>query len=209
MSDLGSFKRAWFPKLLLIRYCSSFTKFSQMWRHQIGNTLTRQNFRVQCFCYTSLQQATYLKPVTCEISEREDTAIFVICILLTCKIFCIITVRVYEARAKTCTFPECLLVPYLCVFYCDVVELGSYGNLKYYDTMTEEGKKYFRIVCYQLFLKPFKCFLCVYLFLHFLVLFLVSSFLNNSFLHVFIDGIISYGSFFKFFFSAFQFCCFR
>lgn len=32
------------------------------------------------------------------------------------------------------------LVPYLCVFYCDVVELGSYGKLKYYDTMTEEGK---------------------------------------------------------------------
>ncbi|RMC19276.1 hypothetical protein DUI87_03883 [Hirundo rustica rustica] len=26
------------------------------------------------------------------------------------------------------------------VFYCDVIELGSYGNLKYYDTMTEEGK---------------------------------------------------------------------
>ncbi|KAJ7423685.1 Sodium/potassium/calcium exchanger 2 [Pitangus sulphuratus] len=54
--------------------------------------------------------------------------------------FCIITVRAYEAHAKTCTYLECLLVPYLCVFYCDVVELGSYGNLKYYDTMTEEGK---------------------------------------------------------------------
>lgn len=39
------------------------------------------------------------------------------------------------------------LVPYLCVFYCDVVELGSYGKLKYYDTMTEEGKNDFRIVC--------------------------------------------------------------
>ncbi|KAH0628346.1 hypothetical protein JD844_009364 [Phrynosoma platyrhinos] len=26
------------------------------------------------------------------------------------------------------------------VFYYDIVELGSYGKLKYYDTMTEEGK---------------------------------------------------------------------
>lgn len=43
------------------------------------------------------------------------------------------------------------LVPYLCVFYCDVVELGSYGKLKYYDTMTEEGKNYFRIVCIGFF----------------------------------------------------------
>lgn len=43
------------------------------------------------------------------------------------------------------------LVPYLCVFYCDVVELGSYGKLKYYDTMTEEGKNDFRIVCIGFF----------------------------------------------------------
>lgn len=66
------------------------------------------------------------------------------------KFFCI-AVEVYEAHAKTCTFLECLLVPYLCVFYCDVVELGSYGNLKYYDTMTEEGKKYFRIIRISIF----------------------------------------------------------
>lgn len=43
------------------------------------------------------------------------------------------------------------LVPYLCVFYCDVVELGSYGKLKYYDTMTEEGKNDFTIVCIGFF----------------------------------------------------------
>jgi hypothetical protein len=34
---------------------------------------------------------------------------------------------------------------------CDVVELGSYGKLKYYDTMTEEGKNDFRIVCIGFF----------------------------------------------------------
>lgn len=79
---------------------------------------------------------------------------FRICVSLSWKMFCIITVPVYEAHAKTCTFLECLLVPYLCVFYCDVIELGSYGNLKYYDTMTEEGKKYFRIVCMRFFWSP-------------------------------------------------------
>lgn len=47
------------------------------------------------------------------------------------------------------------LVPYLCVFYCDVVELGSYGKLKYYDTMTEEGKNDFRIVCIGFFFFSF------------------------------------------------------
>uniref|UniRef100_A0A674JW24 Solute carrier family 24 member 2 n=1 Tax=Terrapene triunguis TaxID=2587831 RepID=A0A674JW24_9SAUR len=44
------------------------------------------------------------------------------------------------SHVQMCRFLECLLVPYLCVFYCNVVELGSYGKLKYYDTMTEEGK---------------------------------------------------------------------
>lgn len=51
------------------------------------------------------------------------------------------------------------LVPYLCVFYCDVVELGSYGKLKYYDTMTEEGKHDFKIVCigFLLFIMSVAC----------------------------------------------------
>lgn len=89
--------------------------------------------------------------MTCEILEGESSGISVICVSLSWKMFYIITVPVYEAHAKTCTFFECLLVPYLCVFYCDVIELGSYGNLKYYDTMTEEGKKYFRIVCISFF----------------------------------------------------------
>lgn len=80
----------------------------------------------------------------------KGTSISVLHVSLSCKIFCI-AVEVYEAHAKTCTFLECLLVPYLCVFYCDVVELGSYGNLKYYDTMTEEGKKYFRIIRISIF----------------------------------------------------------
>lgn len=140
----------------------------------------------------------------------EGTALSVICVLLSCRIFCIITVWVYEAHAKTCTLLECLLVLYLCVFYCDVVELGSYGNLKYYDTMTEEGKKYFRIVCISFFLKPFKCLFCVYFFLHFSEsYFQFLHFWITPFLHVFIDGIIGYGSFFQFLLSAFQFCYFR
>lgn len=130
----------------------------------------------------------------------EGTTISVIHILLSCRIFRIITVRVYEAHAKTCTFLECLLVPYLCVFYCDVVELGSYGNLKYYDTMTEEGKKYFRIVCISFFWSPLSAFYVFIFPSFFLVLFSVSPFFNNSFLHVFIDGAISNGSFFRFFF---------
>lgn len=147
--------------------------------------------------------------MTCEILEGESSAISVICVSLSWKMFCIITVPVYEAHAKTCTFLECLLVPYLCVFYCDVIELGSYGNLKYYDTMTEEGKKYFRIVCMSSFWSPLSAFY-VYIFpLFFLVLFSFSPFLNNSFLHVFIHGSISYNSFFKFLFSTFQFCYFR
>lgn len=147
--------------------------------------------------------------MTCEILEEESSAISVICVLLSWKMFCVITVPVYEARAKTCTFLECLLVPYLCVFYCDVIELGSYGNLKYYDTMTEEGKKYFRIVYMSFFEALWAPFMCLHFLLFFLVLFSFSPFFNNSFLHVFINGSISYDSFFKFFFITFQFCYFR
>lgn len=44
------------------------------------------------------------------------------------------------------------LVPYLCVFYCDVVELGSYGKLKYYDTMTEEGKNVLELYALAFFI---------------------------------------------------------
>lgn len=92
----------------------------------------------------------------------KGTSISVIYVSLSCRIF-LINHCWYEAHAKTCTFLDCLLVPYLCVFYCDVVELGSYGNLKYYDTMTEEGKKYFRIVCISFFRRLFS----VYFLFHF------------------------------------------
>ncbi|MEQ2220772.1 hypothetical protein ILYODFUR_008920 [Ilyodon furcidens] len=34
----------------------------------------------------------------------------------------------------------CVSVALPCVFCCDVVELGTYGKLKYYHSMTEEGK---------------------------------------------------------------------
>lgn len=134
-----------------MRYCRGLLCFPKCKGNKLAILLKRLNFIFQCFSYISLSQVTYLKPVICEISGGEGTAISVIRVSLSCRIFCIITVRVYEAHAKTCTFLECLLVPYLCVFYCDVVELGSYGNLKYYDTMTEEGKKYFRIVCISFF----------------------------------------------------------
>lgn len=36
---------------------------------------------------------------------------------------------------------------HLSFFYCDVVELGAYGKLKYYDSMTEEGKNFISL-CY-------------------------------------------------------------
>lgn len=76
------------------------------------------------------------------------------------------------------------LVPYLCVFYCDVVELGSYGKLKYYDTMTEEGKNDFRIVCTGFFFHLW----CLWL-AHFFLNFLSPS------LHDFSDIVCFYYSF--------------
>lgn len=120
--------------------------------------------------------------------------------------FTLITVEVYEAHAKTCTFLECLLVPYLCVFYCDVVELGSYGNLKYYDTMTEEGKKYFRIVCINLFQSLF----CVYFFLYFaLFCFQFLHFWMTPFCMTSLTVRSAMVLFFRFLFSTFQFCYFQ
>lgn len=114
--------------------------------------------------------------------------------------FSLITVEVYEAHAKTCTFLECLLVPYLCVFYCDVVELGSYGNLKYYDTMTEEGKKYFRIACISFF-EAFSVFTFSFIFSCSVFSF---SIFELFFLHDLIDSAISCGSFFQVFIFNFS-----
>lgn len=84
------------------------------------------------------------------------------------------------------------LVPYLCVFYCDVVELGSYGKLKYYDTMTEEGKNDFRIVCTG-FLFHLWCLWLAHFFLNFfspslhdfsdIVCFIILSTFSSSFCH--------------------------
>lgn len=57
-----------------------------------------------------------------------------------------ITMNFLKYAWKHIDYLKCLLVPYLCVFYYNIVELGSYGKLKYYDTMTEEGKKYWIFV---------------------------------------------------------------
>lgn len=64
-------------------------------------------------------------------------------------------VSVCDAEVLSCSlFPFSLCVRCLTpVFCCDVVELGTYGKLKYYHSMTEEGKPlrfHYLIICVSL-----------------------------------------------------------
>ncbi len=74
-----------------------------------------------------------------EIYFDHITSSFSLTLIRVCMCVCVcvcvcVFVLVYMCQR---VFPYCI---FLIVSVCDIVELGTYGKLKYYHSMTEEGK---------------------------------------------------------------------